>query len=70
MTRYKKQRHRYFTEFRHKDYHTPRSMREAYGFEPMLYVEESPRYLTPVLACYFLIMFVVLVYAVVLALHF
>jgi hypothetical protein len=70
MTRYKKQRHRHFTEFRDKDYRIARSMKEAYGFEPMLYVEESPRYLTPVLACYFLIMFVVLVYAVVLALQF
>jgi len=42
-----KRKAKYFTEFRHKDYYTPRSMREAYGFEPMLYVREKKKeYLT------------------------
>ena len=30
-----------FTEFREKDYRLPRSMREAYGFTPVLY-EHKP----------------------------
>jgi len=30
-----------FTEYRFKDYHTPRSMREAYGFDAPLYVESD-----------------------------
>jgi hypothetical protein len=34
-------RNRHFTEYRHKDYYIPRSMREAYGWEPPLYVEEE-----------------------------
>jgi hypothetical protein len=32
---------KFFTEYRHKDYVTPRSMKEAYGWEPPLYVEED-----------------------------
>lgn len=35
-------RHRHFTEYRHKDYRTPRSTREAYGWDAPLYVEEEP----------------------------
>ena len=33
-------RDRFFSEHRDKDYHLPRSMREAYGYEATLYVEE------------------------------
>jgi len=28
-----------FSEYRDKDYHIPRTMREAYGYEPVLYVQ-------------------------------
>lgn len=28
---------KYFTEFRDKDYRLPRSMREAYGYDPVIY---------------------------------
>lgn len=31
-----------FSEYRHKDYVTPRSMKEVYGHEPVLYTEEEP----------------------------
>ena len=31
---------RYFTEYRDKDYYTPRSMKEAYGWDAPLHVEE------------------------------
>jgi len=34
--------YKHFSEYRHKDYHIPRSMREAYGWEPPLYVCEDP----------------------------
>jgi hypothetical protein len=66
-----KRKAKYFTEFRHKDYYTPRSMREAYGFEPMLYVQEKKKeYLTATLLCYVAIVIIVVIYAVVLALQF
>lgn len=29
-----------FSEYRHKDYVIPRSMKEAYGHEPVLYTDE------------------------------
>lgn len=32
-----------FSEYRHKDYVTPRSMKEAYGHEPVLYTDEEER---------------------------
>jgi hypothetical protein len=32
---------RFFSEYREKDYHTARSLREVYGWEPPLYVEEK-----------------------------
>lgn len=31
-------RERFFTEYRDKDYRMPRSTREAYGYEPTLWV--------------------------------
>lgn len=34
---------KFFSEYRHKDYRTPRSMREAYGYEPVLYEERRVR---------------------------
>ncbi len=34
--------HRYFCEYRPHDYRIPRSMREAYGEEPILWEEEEP----------------------------
>lgn len=30
----------HFTEYRHKDYRTPRSVKEAYGWDAPLHVEE------------------------------
>lgn len=30
-----------FIEYRHKDYRTPRSMKEAYGYESDLHIEEQ-----------------------------
>lgn len=33
----------FFSEFRSKDYRIPRSMREAYGYEATLWVEEPDR---------------------------
>jgi hypothetical protein len=41
MNRRAQMNKRFFTEYRHKDYVTPRSMKEAYGWEPPLYVEEK-----------------------------
>jgi len=32
---------RFFSGFREKDYHIARSMRELYGYEPVLYVEKE-----------------------------
>ena len=32
-----------FSEYRHKDYVTPRSLKEIYGYEPHLHVEEQER---------------------------
>ena len=34
------QPYRPFSEFRPKDYRVPRSLREAYGYEPVLYEQE------------------------------
>lgn len=31
-----------FSEYRHKDYVTPRSMKEAYGYDIELHTEEEP----------------------------
>jgi hypothetical protein len=31
-----------FTEYRSKDYQTPRSMQEAYGFKAPLYIKSKP----------------------------
>lgn len=41
--------YRHFSEYRHKDYHTPRSMKEAYGWDAPLYVEadNDPEWLAP-----------------------
>lgn len=32
---------RYFSQFRPKDYQTPRSIREAYGWDAPLFVEQA-----------------------------
>lgn len=32
---------KFFTEYRPHDYHVPRSMKEAYGWDAPLYVEEE-----------------------------
>jgi hypothetical protein len=32
---------KFFSEYRAKDYRMARSMREAYGYEPVLYVHEE-----------------------------
>ena len=32
----------HFTEYRHKDYRIPRSMKEAYGWDAPLWIEEDP----------------------------
>jgi len=39
-------RHVYFSEYRPHDYRLPRSMREAYGYEPVLYVQDDDHSLT------------------------
>ena len=36
-----RERHKYFSEYRHKDYRTPRSTREAFGRDVDLYVEDK-----------------------------
>ncbi len=33
--------HHYFSEYRPHDYRLPRSMREAYGHEPVLWVQQD-----------------------------
>lgn len=37
---------KFFSEYRESDYRIARSMREAYGYEPVLYVEEERSLLT------------------------
>jgi len=42
---------KFFSEHRPHDYRLPRSMREAYGYEPVLYEEERKKFeLNPVVA--------------------
>jgi hypothetical protein len=36
---------KFFTEYRDKDYRIARSMKELYGYEPLLYVEEDKGFL-------------------------
>lgn len=31
-----------FSEYREKDYRLPRSTKEAYGYDPVLYTDEEP----------------------------
>jgi len=33
--------HRYFSEYRQHDYRTPRSMRECYGWDAPLYIDDD-----------------------------
>ena len=34
---------RFFMEYRPQDYRVPRSMRDAYGYDARLYVEQQPK---------------------------
>lgn len=36
-----------FSEYRHKDYVTPRSTKQAYGYDTVLYTVEEEKELTP-----------------------
>jgi len=54
-----------FSEYRHKDYHIPRTLREAYGWEPPLYVEEKEVF-TPTVIASVVVCCMAAVYAVVL----
>lgn len=40
--------YRYFSEYREKDYHVPRSIREAYGWDAPLWVDEDPPLITDI----------------------
>ena len=57
-----------FSEYRHKDYVTPRSMKEAYGHDPVLYTveeEEEEKDLAPLAwACVVVVLLLFAAYAV------
>lgn len=54
-----------FSEYRHKDYVTPRSMKEAYGHDPVLYTDEEEKDLTPLAwACVVVVLLMFAAYAV------
>ena len=52
------------TEYRAKDYRTPRSMREVYGYEPQIYEEEATRTSTSKLELVICLVLMVLVYGI------
>lgn len=39
-----------FSEYREKDYRLPRSLKEAYGYEPAVYVEQEKSFFQRVVA--------------------
>ena len=48
-----------FSEYRHKDYVTLRSMKEAYGYDPVLYTVVEEKDVTPLVwACVVVVCFV------------
>lgn len=45
-----KEENRFFTEYREKDYRLPRSLKEAYGYEPAVYVEQEKSFIQRLIA--------------------